>query len=236
MSGTPSPGRDWASANPTTMNAAAIQSWLRRKNTSDAAVRRVTAVLALAGGLVVLFLTFWFTYAIVWFAFHGVAALGALFANQKLRLGHEWRLVISGVFVVLLFIQHLRTSPWHWGEYPERDDYSRLAGRVLGPWALLKYSGASANMIADILLSGPRLVTGSWQLWREAARLRSLDAEVCSRLLAFLLSRPEVVPYDELCEAGWEEWFGQLRGLEGLVFLERGLKLSAELRQELLKL
>jgi hypothetical protein len=218
------------------MNLDAIQSWLKRKKTSDAAMRRITAVLALVGGLVVVFLTFWFTYAIIWFSFQGVAALGSLFANQKLRLAHEWRLVISGGFLVLLFIQHLRTSPWHWGDYPERDDYSFLAGHVMGPWALLKYPGASANMIADILLSGPRLVTGSWQLWREAARLQALDAEVCSQLLAFLLSRPEVVPYDELREAGWEEWFGQLRGLEGMVFLERGLKLSSELRQELLNL
>lgn len=218
------------------MNPDAIKSWLKRKKTSDAIARRFTAALALVGGLLVLFLTFWFTYAIIWFSFQGVAALGALFANQKLRLPHEWRLVISGGFVVLLFVQHFRTSPWYWGEYPERDDYSPIAGHVLGPWALLRYPGASANMIADILLSGPRLVASSWSLWHEAARLNALDPEVCSQLLAFLLSRPEVVPYEELREAGWAEWFAPLRGLEGLVFLEKGLKLSSELRQELLTL
>jgi hypothetical protein len=218
------------------MNADVIQSWLKRKKTSDAAMRRVTAVLAFFGGLVVLFLTFWFTYAIVWFGFHGVAALGSLFANQKPHLTHQWRLVISGVFLILLFIQHLRTSPWHWGNYSRDDNYSFFEGHVLGPGALLRHPGASANMIADILLSGPRLVTGSWALWRGATRLQALDAEVCSQLLAFLLSRPEVVPYDELREAGWEEWLGPLRGLDGLVFLERGLKLSSELRQELLNL
>ena len=73
------------------MNPDAIKSWLKRKKTSDAIARRFTAALALVGGLLVLFLTFWFTYAIIWFSFQGVAALGALFANQKLRLPHEWR-------------------------------------------------------------------------------------------------------------------------------------------------
>jgi hypothetical protein len=215
------------------MNADVIQTWLKRRKRSDAVMRQITAALAFMGGLVVVFFTFWFTYAIVWIALHGLDALGSLFFNHRLRLTHEWRLLISGVFLILLFIQHLWTSPWHWGEFPERDDYSPLAGHVLGPWALLMYPGASANMIASILLSGPRLVTGSWTLWREAAHLQALDVEVCSQLLTFLLSRPEVVPYDELRGAGWEEWLGQLRQLEGLVFLEKGLKLSSELRQEL---
>jgi hypothetical protein len=41
------------------------------------------------------------------------------------------------------------------------------------------------------------------------------------------------VPYAELREAGWEDWLGQLRHIEGVVFLEKGLNLSAELRKEL---
>jgi hypothetical protein len=44
------------------------------------------------------------------------------------------------------------------------------------------------------------------------------------------------VTYEELREAGWEAWFGQLRGIEGVVFLEKGLSLTAELRKELVGL
>jgi hypothetical protein len=215
------------------MNSDAIKVWLKRKKSLGATSRILLAVVALLAGLVVLFLTFWLAYAIIWFGFQGVSAVSSLAFSKKLHLTHEWRLIISAVFLVLLFIQHLRTSQWHWGDHPARDDYSPIAGHVLGPWALLRYPGASANMIADMLLSGPRLVTGSWTLLRESGRLKRLDVEGCSQLLAFLASRPGVVPYAELREAGWEDWFGQLRNIEGVVFLEKGLNLSADLRNEL---
>jgi hypothetical protein len=218
------------------MNADAIKPWLLRKKSRGAVSRIVLAFLTLLGGLIVLFLTFWFTYAIVWFIFNGVSALSSMLFSKKLHLAHEWRLAISGVFIILLFVQHLRTSPWHWGNYPKRDDYSLLAGHVLGPWALLRYPGASANMIADILLSGPRLAAGAWSLVRESSQFRSIDVDGCSQLLAFLARRPTAVSYEELREAGWEGWFGQLRCIEGVVFLEKGLNLAAELRSELMRL
>jgi len=91
-------------------------------------------------------------------------------------------------------------------------------------------------MLADILLSGPRLVTGAWTLIRASSRLKQLDVDGCSQLLAFLASRPNAVPYEELREAGWEDLFAQSRNIEGVVFLEKGLNLSAELRKELASL
>jgi len=218
------------------MSPDAIKPWLQRKKSSGAISRILLATVAFFGGIVVLFLTFWFTYAIVWFVVDGISALFSILFSKKLHLAHQWRLVISGVFVILLFVQHFRTSEWHWGDYPRRDDYSLLAGHVLGPWALLRYPGASANMIADILLSGPRLVTGAWTLVRESSQLKRLDVDVCSQLLAFLASRPAAIPYEELREAGWGDWFGQLRSIEGVVFLQKGLNLTAELRSELLRL
>jgi hypothetical protein len=220
------------------MNSDAIKTWLERKKSSGATARILLAIVALLAGLLVLFLTFWFTYAIVWFGFSGVAAFSSLAFSQKLHLAHEWRLAISAVFLVLLFIQQLRTSPWHWGDYPKQD-YVAAPGLqahagVMGSLGfMLAYPGASANMIADILLSGPRLVTGACTLLRESARLKALDQDGCSQLLLFLASRPGVVPYEELREAGWEDWVGQLRSIEGIVFLQKGLNLSLELRQEL---
>jgi len=98
---------------------------------------------------------------------------------------------------------------------------------------MLAYPGASANMVADILLSGPRLVTGAWNLCRESMRLARLDETGCAELLAFLSRCDMAVPYDELRGAGWEDWFGQLRSIEGVLFLEKGVGLSAELRKEL---
>ena len=220
------------------MNSDAIKIWLKRKQSSGATSRFLLAIVALLAGLVVVFLTFWFTYAVIWFGFRGVSALSALVFSQKLHLGHEWRLVASAGFLVLLFVQHFRTSPWHWGDYPQ-EDFDRAFGlnASLGAIpALLSCPGTSANMIADILLSGPRLVTGARTLLQESRRLRRLDVEGCSQLLALLTSRPTPVAYEELREAGWEDWLGQLRNIEGVVFLEQGLNLTAELRKDLVGL
>ena len=39
--------------------------------------------------------------------------------------------------------------------------------------------------------------------------------------------------YDELKNAGWETWLDQLRHIDGVQFLKKGLLLSEELRGEL---
>lgn len=223
------------------MNSDAIKIWLKRKWSSSATARYLLAIGALLAGLVVLFLTFWFTYAIIWFGFQGVAAISSLIFSKQLHLTHEWRLIASGVFIVLLLIQHFRTPPAHWGDYPKKDYVAapvlQYQAGVLGSLGFLLASpGASANMIADILLCGPRLVTGTGTLIREASRLKRLDAEGCSQLLAFLASQTTAVPYEELRATGWEDHIGQLRNAEGIVFLEKGLNLTTELRQELASL
>ena len=220
------------------MNTDVIKKWLQKKKASGAAARGLLALLAVLAGVVVLFLTFWFTYAVIYVGCMGASAFSELAFNQKLRLTHGWRLAGSGLFLVLLFIQHFLTSPWHWGDYPRRDYVSAPAlqyhaGVAGGLAFMLAYPGASANMIADILLSGPRLVTGAWNLGRESMRLARLDETGCAELIAFLLSCNAAVPYDELRSAGWEAWFGQLRCINGVVFLEKGLSLSGELRNEL---
>lgn len=220
------------------MNSNAIEIWLRHKRSSGSISRSLLALVALLAGVGVLFLTFWFTYAIIWVGFQGVTALADLTVGKRLHLTHEWRLAGSGIFVALLFLQHVRTSPWHWGDYP-RENFDRAFGlnASLGAIpALLSCPGTSANMIADILLSGPRLLTGAGTFIRESSRLRHMDVAGCSQLLAFLARRPMVVPYQELREAGWEAWFGQLRNIEGVVFLEQGLNLTAELRRDLVGL
>lgn len=217
------------------MNEAAIKLWLQRKKSSGATARCLTAFAALLGGMFILFLTFWFTYASIWFCVPGISAVTELAFSKKLRLAHEWRLILSGAFLLLLFVQHFRTSKWHWGDYGEVDgDRVWALTHSVGPLAaLLSAPGASANMIADILMSGPRLMTGAWKLWRESRLLGALDEEGCAQLLCFLASLPGAAPYHELRTAGWEQWFGQLRCVEGVIFLEKGISLSSELRQEL---
>lgn len=98
---------------------------------------------------------------------------------------------------------------------------------------MLAYPGASANMVADILLVGPRLVIGTYQLAKKGLRMKKLDEEGCAELVSFLYSRISMVPYEDLKSANWEPWFDQLRSIDGVLFLQKGLVLSEDLRSEL---
>ena len=219
------------------MNQEAVKAWLKAKKSSGATNRCLLAFVTLLGATVVLFLTFWFAYAVIWISFPGISAVSEMAFGKRLKLAHEWRLALSGVFIVLIFIKHLRTSPWYWGDYGEVDAERAWAlGHVSPVAALLSAPSASANIIMDIFMSGPRLLTGSWNLWRESRRIGAMDEECCSQLLAILASRHSAVPFEELREAGWEEHLGQLRCIDGVVFLEKGLTLTSELRKELASL
>ena len=122
----------------------------------------LVSLLALIAGVVVLFLTFWFTYAIIWFGMLGVSAGSELLFNKRLVLTHIWRLVLSSIFIVLLFIGNARTDREYLADYPRRNyrgigigTQAGVAGALV---SLLAYPGASTRMISDLLFTGPRLV------------------------------------------------------------------------------
>jgi hypothetical protein len=119
------------------------------------------SLLAFLTGLVILFLTFWFTYAVIWFGMLGISAASELLFDKRLALTHVWRLLLSSVFIVLLFVGNARTSREYLSNYPKRNypgpalAASGLAGSLL---CLLGYPQTSAKMICDLLYTGPRLV------------------------------------------------------------------------------
>ena len=221
------------------MNQEAVKAWLKAKKSSGATNRCLLAFVTLLGAAVVLFLTFWFAYAVMWICFPGVSAVSEMAFSKKLKLAHEWRLALSGIFIVLLFIQHFRTCPWYWSDYSDMNygDPEKFSRNLDSPFATGPVNPrATAKMLADIVLSGPKLFSGSWNLWRESRRLSAMDEDNCSQLLGILVSRHSAVPFEELREAGWEEHLGQLRCVEGVVFLEKGITLTSELRRELASL
>lgn len=224
------------------MNEDLLKSWLCQKKTTNSAVYVSLGAGSLLLGLFVVVFTFWFTYGIIWFGGWGVSAFSELAFGHKILISHHLRLILSGVFVVLLFVQHFRTNESYWSEYPEEDygispGIQVAAGGVGGGLAtMLAHSGTSAKMVTDIMLTGPRLVTGSFGLVAKGKRLRKIDVEGCAKLLLFLLQSPHVADYGELRAAGWGNWFGQLRNIDGVLFLEKGLLLAPELKHELFAL
>jgi hypothetical protein len=96
---------------------------------------------------------------------------------------------------------------------------------------------ASSTMIAELLYTGPRLVVGAWHLTRDARRLRAVDAAVGAWGLACMAGRDEAVTREEFLETwpdlDWQELLADLAPVEGVVFLNKGLTLTPELRTEL---
>jgi hypothetical protein len=213
----------------------AIQQYLARWKVKSSVSYALLGAAVLVAGVVLVFLTFWATYGILWFISPGLRALADLTLNKKVSIPHTARLIGSGVFVLLLFVQYFRTNPWYWQEYPKEDlEMAEKAEIVFGAaGAILSRPGTSAKMIADLLITGPRLVASGCRTATTAIRIVRLDPVGCARLLAYMLARDGTVPYEELRAAGWEPWLGQLRCLGGVRFFEKGLSLSDELKQEL---
>src|ERR1051326_6837264 len=172
------------------MQQAAIQQWLKKKAATEATAGILFATGCVLLGGIVLLITYFFTYAVVWFGFNmGVSGFAELFFGQRLHLSHAGIVAVSLAFIGLLFWGNQRVSREYLGTLPRRDypgglGWLGLPGVLI---CLLAYPGASARMITDLLLTGPRLVVIAWSNVRKSIRLMELDAEGGSRALAGLL-------------------------------------------------
>ncbi len=228
------------------MSTNRLHAWLQRRLASRAAGCWLGAVLALAGGIGVLFLTFWFAYALLWFGEWGVSAFSELVFSQKLHLTHGWRLILCGGFVLALFIERLRRSEWEMGNYgPTTGSGVTNAlvfqmGTAGALAALLANPQASATLITELLYTGPGLVLGAWQLVQAARRLARVEPTVCAEVLEYLLGHAQAVPYAELTaalpQADWQRTRADCACIPGVVLLESGLALTSDFRAELLRL
>jgi hypothetical protein len=225
------------------MTSEAVQHWLERKINLHIFGCWVGAVLALLAGVLVLFLTFWLAYFVVFMGEWGVSAVTELTYNRQFHLGHAWRLIIAGLFLVALFVEWIRRSPWELGNYgrvnaaPGSQALVMQGGAFSSFAMLLANPQASASMIAEILYAGPRLVLGAKSLAYEACCSRSFDSAECARILQVLVSKENAVTYEEFMAmhqgADWLKLKNKLARFSGVIILEKGLSLTDELRQEL---
>ena len=222
------------------MQHEAIQRWLKKKAASDAAHHFLFALFVFAVGGAVLGVTFVFAGAVVWFALNvAAAALSQIFLNRPLRVSAAAIAVISAVFVAFLFVENRRTQREYFGRRG-RAPFQRpgeFGGELM---SLLVYSDVSSRLVADALLTGPRLVAGAWSSLRKAFRLACLDAGACSRTLAVLYAHPSRCSLGELNQLpdvrDPAKSAARLRDIDGVLFIELdppGLTLTSELRQEL---
>ena len=229
--------------------ATPIEDWLRKQFAHESGVSIFTGLVAIALGVIAVFLTFWLAYAVMWIAGEALSAVTQLLVNKKLPWPHWLRLLGAAGFIVLLSRHYLRTSPWDRGSFADADarpasgfdgvsgHRAGRGGAVVSLGQLLRYPTASSRMVIEILETGPRLLTGARGLFQQASALRRMDPAGCAWVLTFLASRTGAVPRQELVaawpEGEWPALWAQLRLIDGLVFLEKGISLTEDLRNEL---
>jgi hypothetical protein len=219
-----------------------IQQWLRKKAAADAAHHFLFALFLLSVGAVLLAVTFFFACAVLWVVLNGAgSALSEILWNRPLHLSLAAIVTVAALFVVFLFIESARVNRKHLTRFSRRDRWPSRSGDWTGGFVnLLVYSDISSRLIADALLTGPRLVTGAWSCLRKAGRLSRLDAEAGSRVLALLFSRASRCSLGDLVQLSGVPDPGkaasQLRDIGGVVLIHLdppGMTLTSELRQEL---
>lgn len=130
-----------------------------------AAQRLALGVLGLAIGSLVLYVTFYVAYGIIWFGYnYGVSAVSELLFSKPLRLAHGLILLTCWIFIALLFVENQWVHRSHFTS-PRRPSgfcaFIWYAGAAAAAASLLMNASASAHAITNILLLGPRLVTWS---------------------------------------------------------------------------
>jgi hypothetical protein len=190
-----------------------------------------------------LFLIFWLAYAVLFIGEYGISAIYELIWNRKFHLAHGWRMIVSALFVIFLFIEWMRRSPEDFGNYGTIHSPPGASALVFYDGAfgafsmLLANPQASASMITEILYVGPRLVLGAGTLARAARGWQKLDFADCARALEQLAASNRAVTDEDFLamrpDMDWIKTKSDLARIPGLVILEKGVSLTEELRDEL---
>ena len=222
-----------------------LNKWIKKKIAIQVAFHAVTAFLSLLTGIVVLLITFFLAYAVIWFGFNlGISALSELLFNRRLHVPHEYILAACFLFLALLFIENARISREYLNSYatePRCRTGILWAAGILGAIAtLLANPSASAKMITDLLFSGPRLITSAVRRFQRVVHLIRMNLSTYSRVLMVLVQRVTRVSSSELADIvpGCDPLiiFSQLQELDGVCFVggePPGVVVADTLREEL---
>ena len=204
---------------------------------------KIAAVVAcLVGGLLVLYVSFWASYAVIW-----------IISTGLFPLKHHAILLIASGFMTLVVIVGARQN---WEDLDPLRREVQLAKEMditLTPYSRYGISYTTdavkagvfeirslASFINWILCGGVKLVLGSVGRLRQFRRLKSINTDACARVLALLQRKPGRHSFEEIVKElpglNPVRTFDDLRYVDGVVFLSNeppGLTLLPELREEL---
>ncbi len=224
------------------LNCEPIQSWLQKTLKTAGAWNLVSMAAGLLGGLLVLFVSFWVAYGVIWFISHSLYVL----SDRAI-------LLVAGGFMTLVVIVGARQN---WESLDPLEQQVRLADQMditLSPWNrygvaydtdALKAGAFEVRSVAStincILCGGVLLCLGSLGKLRRFRRMRRINVAECARVIALLRAAARRQSYAEIVEKlpglNPVNVFDDLRYIDGVLFLARepsGLTLIPELKSEL---
>ena len=222
------------------MNTDQVEMWLRRRVRSSAGRRVLLAVGAFAAGAVILLMTHWIVYGVIFFGFHWI-----------IPLFHSIRWWASLVFVILLFVGNARTSREYLTEYSFTTGTASdtpvsfyvpglgVASNInpLAPDTIRSH----VKMITDVLYTGPRVVVWGIRSIQKAYHLAKLDVSACAAVMTLLFAAGQKVSFVDIAaklpSLNISKVFTELGYIDGVMFLTAeppGLTLESAMRKELL--
>ena len=170
-----------------------VQRWLKRKRAITAVMSVFSAGVLLILAILVLSITFFFVFALLWFVCNfGISALSELIVGRRWHVP-DVALAIAGVcFIGFLFIQNSRVAQDDWTNYTlPRTPWSDLwvTGVTGSLLTLLLNANASSRMIRELLLTGPRLTIACLRALHRFVLVVRADLQDCSRAVALLIAK-----------------------------------------------
>jgi len=217
-----------------------LRRWLKKRLALQIAECLVTSLFAFVGGIVVLAVTFFFTYVVVAAGMLGLSAFSQLFFGKALSLPPAYIFIICSLFLVLLFIENFRTSRDYLETYVLQNRVVPIGGLWGALISLLANPDATGKIVSDLLFAGLRVIIWCFSALRRALRLMRTNLKATSETLAILAQRLHRIPMDELQKllSGRDpmEALLVLQEIDCVLFLVRepaGVILTQEAREEL---
>ena len=176
-----------------------VERWLESHARRHGWLSIAGSAASLLGGIVVLYITYWFVTMLMWMVFDW------LVPTPTAKATATW--IVLGLLFVGYFTanwQHLENLEF---ESRGRLFTARLAGLAAGSSFLNLAAGPKTahsfvKVISATLLLGPGLVVTSWRLLVRAKRLFLLDTAACAKPIAAVLKAGRKVPLEDLAVVG----------------------------------
>ena len=226
-----------------TVGSGFVRRWLAQKVRQERGLSLLAAAALVPAGLLVLWLTVWVIYGIIWFGF-----------SPWLTLTRSGVMLATSAVVLVIFVSEAIIDRAYHEELKFDAERPGWGGGLLGVVFVGTFGGwpmrpvgpqtvhSFVKLLVTALLLGPRLLAAAWKLVQRAQRLRTLDVAGCSRVLAMLLAAEGRVPLRALVEAhpdlDAQQILPQLREMGGVVYLPsppEGLTLAPTLADEILE-